>query len=78
MPVAQLDRVTGYGPVGQGFESLQARPTEKHPSGCFLFFGIAFVVRDSNKEGGKRKKTVRWTVFADAATSEAKQSDARR
>ena len=25
MPVAQLDRVTGYEPVGQGFESLQAR-----------------------------------------------------
>lgn len=24
-PVAQLDRVTGYEPVGQGFESLQAR-----------------------------------------------------
>ena len=23
--VAQLDRVTGYEPVGQGFESLQAR-----------------------------------------------------
>lgn len=23
-PVAQLDRVTGYEPVGQGFESLQA------------------------------------------------------
>ena len=25
VPVAQLDRVTGYEPVGQGFESLQAR-----------------------------------------------------
>lgn len=25
MPVAQLDRVTGYEPVGRGFESLQAR-----------------------------------------------------
>ena len=25
--VAQLDRVTGYEPVGQGFESLQARHT---------------------------------------------------
>ena len=24
-PVAQLDRVTGYEPVGQGFESLPAR-----------------------------------------------------
>ena len=27
-PVAQLDRVTGYEPVGQGFESLQARHEE--------------------------------------------------
>ena len=25
VPVAQLDRVTGYEPVGRGFESLQAR-----------------------------------------------------
>jgi len=29
--------------------------------------------RDSNKEGAKRKKTVRWTVFADVATSEARR-----
>ena len=28
---------------------------------------------DSNKEGAKRKKTVRWTVFADVATSEARR-----
>ena len=27
--VAQLDRVTGYEPVGQGFESLQARQKKK-------------------------------------------------
>ena len=26
--VAQLDRVTGYEPVGRGFESLQARQRE--------------------------------------------------
>ena len=26
--VAQLDRVTGYEPVGQGFESLQARQVQ--------------------------------------------------
>ena len=25
VPVAQLDRATGYGPVGRGFEPLQAR-----------------------------------------------------
>ena len=28
--VAQLDRVTGYEPVGQGFESLQARQSKEH------------------------------------------------
>ena len=28
-PVAQLDRVTGYEPVGRGFESLTARQKEK-------------------------------------------------
>ena len=32
-PVAQLDRVTGYEPVGQGFESLQAR--QGKPIGIF-------------------------------------------
>ena len=38
-PLAQLDRVTGYEPVGQGFESLTACQ-EKHPlsltEGVFL------------------------------------------
>ena len=29
--VAQLDRVTGYEPVGQGFESLQARHVKDVP-----------------------------------------------
>ena len=29
-PVAQLDRVTGYEPVGQGFESLPARQEKSH------------------------------------------------
>ena len=33
--LAQLDRVTGYEPVGQGFESLTTR--QKAPFGCFLF-----------------------------------------
>ena len=28
-PVAQLDRVTGYEPVGRGFESLPAHQTVK-------------------------------------------------
>ncbi len=34
--VAQLDRVTGYEPVGQGFESLRAHQTRNHPYGWFF------------------------------------------
>lgn len=30
VPVAQLDRVAGYEPVGRGFESLQARHIKVH------------------------------------------------
>ena len=36
--VAQLDRVTGYEPVGQGFESLQARHVKDVP-----FSGTSFI-----------------------------------
>ena len=36
-PVAQLDRVPGYEPVGRGFESLQACQKENSPSGEFFF-----------------------------------------
>ena len=36
-PVAQLDRVTGYEPVGQGFESLPAYQKCRHPFGCLHF-----------------------------------------
>ena len=43
VPVAQLDRVTGYEPVGQGFESLQARFKEtNYKFVSFLFFRINF------------------------------------
>ena len=38
MPVAQLDRVTGYEPVGRGFESLQARQNlREHLSSRFCY-----------------------------------------
>ena len=38
-PVAQLDRVTDYESVGQGFESLLAyQLPEPQGSGSFLFF----------------------------------------
>ena len=40
--VAQLDRVTGYEPVGRGFESLQARHTcgEQFAHRRFFYFGL--------------------------------------
>ena len=47
--VAQLDRVTGYEPVGQGFESLQARHVKKpeslvnKDSGFFCFIFLHFI-----------------------------------
>ena len=41
--VAQLDRVTGYEPVGRGFESLQARQTKRtlHLQCPFSFGALA-------------------------------------
>ena len=38
--VAQLDRVTGYEPVGQGFESLQARQAIATQSGGYFIFKL--------------------------------------
>ena len=35
--LAQLDRVTGYEPVGQGFESLAARQKETMHRVCMVF-----------------------------------------
>ena len=37
-PVAQLDRVFGYEPKGQGFESLAARQKRSDTSVLLLFF----------------------------------------
>ena len=36
-PVAQLDRVTGYEPVGQGFESLLAHHQKQARCACFFY-----------------------------------------
>ena len=44
-PVAQLDRVTGYEPVGQGFESLPAYQKIRIPIRVSVFF---ITPRDSN------------------------------
>ena len=39
--LAQLDRVTGYEPVGRGFESLAARQAKKTPNKVsFLFYVV--------------------------------------
>ena len=69
--VAQLDRVTGYEPVGRGFESLQARQTKRtlHLQCLFLLvrlpaqasrYALAFAGRDS------RAKNVPLERFFDA------------
>jgi hypothetical protein len=36
-PVAQLDRVTGFEPVGREFESLRARQTKKGADGSLSY-----------------------------------------
>ena len=49
-PVAQLDRVNGYEPLGQGFESLQARHKKER------FYNVLFLCinkKDSNSEGAR-------------------------
>ncbi len=50
-PLAQLDRVSGYGPEGQGFESLTAyqrkSPETAMVSGLFL---SRLLVKESSKK----------------------------
>ena len=53
--LAQLDRVFGYEPKGQGFESLAARQTEKSTERCSFLF-CAIICRDSNTEGARSVK----------------------
>ena len=47
--LAQLDRASGYGPEGQGFESLGAcqKPRNRKVSGFFLFHPNIFLVKSS-------------------------------
>ena len=59
--VAQLDRVTGYEPVGQGFESLPAYQKNRYPiwDNGFSFYA----------EGHEQlNATVQWTVAAEGWT----------
>ena len=48
-PVAQLDRVTGYEPVGRGFESLPAYQNSEVDIYLLRYF-YYFWLRDSNPE----------------------------
>ena len=64
--LAQLDRVFGYEPKGQGFESLAARQKRSDTLVLLLFFCYAVILEDSNPERVSGvKKTVRWTVFSE-------------
>ena len=63
--LAQLDRVFGYEPKGQGFESLAARQERSDTSVLLLFFVFIKLRGDSNPERVSGvKKTVLWTVFS--------------
>ena len=61
-PIAQLDRVTGYEPVGRGFESLSAYQKFQIP---IRVSGI-FYLRWKGLE--RLNATVRGTVAADGST----------
>ena len=68
--VAQLDRVTGYEPVGRGFESLQARQTKRtlHLQCPFSFgalarAGVALCARLCGMQ-----ETSRWLVSERSST----------
>ena len=69
--LAQLDRVFGYEPKGQGFESLAARHEKEVISKKLLLFYFV-VQRDSKDE--RHRATVRWTVVtaSDQATAVAR------
>jgi hypothetical protein len=50
VPVAQPDRVFGYEPKGQGFESLQARWKHLEKSECFFFACVSLEKEPSHRE----------------------------
>ena len=75
--VAQLDRVTGYEPVGRGFESLQARQTKRTlQTQCPYSFGALAprrrrAMRSPLRDGTVALKTFHWNVFSTRSTSSA-------
>ena len=62
-PVAQLDRVTGYEPVGRGFESLPAYH-KKRAERLFFCGGMDEKRNTACHDRREREagETVRWTV----------------
>ena len=81
--VAQLDRVTGYEPVGRGFESLQARQKKKDTAFAVSFFfwcacprrrrAMRSPLRDAGNEPVARfGAQFHWNVFLTHSTSSAR------
>ena len=68
-PVAQLDRVTGYEPVGQGFESLPARQKSTiFCEGCrFLLLHYSQFTKKRTAMIKNRKKAFIFIVIAAIA-----------
>ena len=61
--VAQLDRVTGYEPVGRGFESLQARQAKKTSQNVMSFVVSGGTSRLSFLHFKRAKKALRIAVL---------------
>ena len=63
--LAQLDRVFGYEPKGQGFESLAARQRTQYTfcALCSFFVLLVFTQGIRTRKGLRRKKRCRWHVF---------------
>ena len=59
----------------RGFESHRLRQITKSSSSDELFI-YKYNRWDLNKEGAKRKKTVRWTVFADGGNERSEAIEA--
>ena len=68
-PLAQLDRVSGYGPEGRGFESLKACQMQRSPTARWGTFAFGILIKGF--EGERCQKTCRGHVFP--ATSPAPQ-----
>ena len=68
--LAQLDRASGYGPEGQGFESLRAcqKPRNRKVSGFFCFSSISIEI----------SLNVCYTIVSKCVSTEAKKRKSRK